>query len=166
MLIQEEESEFHDLLGEKLYYRIPLKIFIDLGLVNFPHNRDTNFFFFTLESNLNKLFETNTQATTVLANPVAKIIYHDTPYIYYQQITLDDNFLTYFKATLRAETALRAGVFNAPYQQSFELNVGTQSRKINFYGAAVQFEILEVSLVYDKSDQIKQSMTATTLSQL
>ena len=55
-------------------------------------------------------------------------------------------------------------MFNAPYQQSFELNVGTQSRKINFYGAAVQFETLEVSLVYDKSDKIKQSMTATTLS--
>ena len=120
--------------------------------------------FFTLESNLNKLFETNAQAATVPANSDAKIIYHDTPYIYYQQITLDDNFLTYFKATLYAETALRTGVFNAPYQQSFELNVGTQSRKINFYGAAVQFEILEVSLVYDKSDRIKQSMTATTLS--
>ena len=28
-------KNFHSLLGQKLYYRIPLKFFTDLGLVNF-----------------------------------------------------------------------------------------------------------------------------------
>ena len=49
-------TAFHDLLSEKLNYRIPLKFFTGLRLVNFPHNTDT-IFLFTLKSNLNKLFE-------------------------------------------------------------------------------------------------------------
>ena len=145
-------KEFHDLLSQKNYYRIPLKFFTNLGLVNLVHNTNTKFLF-TLESNLNKLFESNAKVDHIPANPDAKIIYHDTPYIYYQQIVLDDNFQAFQNASLRSKTALRTGIFNAPYQQSFELNVGTQSRKINFYGAASQFEFLEISLVYDKSDQ-------------
>ena len=44
-------------------------------------------------------------------------------------------------------------MLNALYQQSFELNVGTSSLKINLYGANVQFKFLKVLLVYDKSDQ-------------
>ena len=42
-----------------------------------------------------------------------------------------------------------------PYQQSFEINVGTQSINVNFFGANRQFAFLEVLLVYDKSDQHK-----------
>ena len=48
-------TDFHGLLGQKKYFRVPLKFFTDLGLVNFAYNRDTRFMF-TLESNLNKLF--------------------------------------------------------------------------------------------------------------
>ena len=33
------------------------------------------------------------------------------------------------------------------------MNVGLQNRKVNFYGFAVQFQFIEVSLVYDRSDQ-------------
>ena len=133
---------FHGLLGQKLYYRISIKFFTDLGLVGFAHKTDT-MFLFTLESNMNKFSESNTKANPILANPNAEILYHDTPYIYYQQITLDDNFLSYFNATLRSKTALRTGAFNAPYNQSFEINVGTQSRKTSFYGAAAQFDFFE-----------------------
>ena len=66
---------------------------------------------------------------------------------------LDDNFLSYFNTTLHSKPALKTGVLNAPYNQSFELNVGTQSQKINFYGAAAQFEFLEISIMYNKNDQ-------------
>ena len=48
-------TDFHGLLGQKKYFRVPLKFFTDLGLVNFAYNTDTRFMF-TLESNLNKLF--------------------------------------------------------------------------------------------------------------
>ena len=33
------------------------------------------------------------------------------------------------------------------------MNVGLQNQKVNFYGFAVQFQFIEVSLVYDRSDQ-------------
>ena len=42
-----------------------------------------------------------------------------------------------------------------PYLQSFEINVGSQSLVVNFVGANRQFTFLELSLVYDKSDQHK-----------
>ena len=111
---------FHGQLGQKLNYRIPINFFTDLGLVNFAHKTDTKFLF-TLESNMNKLFESNTKANPIVAKPNAEFLYQDTPYIYYQQITLDYNFLSYFNATLSSKTALRTGVFNAPYNQSFEI---------------------------------------------
>ena len=66
-------------------------------------------FLFTLESNLN---ESNAKVDHIPANPDAKIIYHDTPYIYYQQIVLDDNFQAFQNASLRSKTALRTGIFN------------------------------------------------------
>ena len=41
------------------------------------------------------------------------------------------------------------------YLQSFEINVGTQSLKINFRGLNRQIEWLQISLVFDKSNQHK-----------
>ena len=120
-------TEFHDLLGQILYYRIPLRFFTDLGLVNFSYKTDTKFLF-TLKSGLNKLFETNKQINPIPSSTDAKIIFHNHPYILYQQITLDNNYLAYQNAILRTQTALRVGVFSSPYQQSFELNTGAQSQ--------------------------------------
>ena len=121
-------------------------------MVNLAHNTNTKFLF-TLESNLNKLFKSNAKVDHIPANPDAKIFYHYTPYIYYQQILPDNDFPAFQNASLSSNAALIAGIFNAPYQPSFELNVRTQSKKINCYGAASQFEFLEIPLVYDKSDQ-------------
>ena len=115
-----------------MYYRIPLGFFTSLGLVNFPHKIDTRFLF-TLENNMNRLLETNAKAD-VPNEPDAQIIFHDTPYISYPQITLDDNFLAYFNGILRSRGALRTGVISSPYQQSFEINTRTQSLKNNFHG--------------------------------
>ena len=108
-----------------MYYRIPLAFFTSLGLVNFPHKIDTQFLS-TLGNNKNRLFETNAKAD-VPNKPDAQIIFYDTPYISYPQITLDDNFLAYFNGILRSQGALRTGVISSPYQQSSETNTGTQS---------------------------------------
>ena len=97
-------TEFHGTLGQKNYYRIPLKFFTDLGLVNFAHNTNTKFTF-TLESNLNELFESNKKVDDIPRNPDAQIIYHDFPYIHYQQIVLKDNFLAYLSASLREKNS-------------------------------------------------------------
>ena len=103
---------------------------------------------------MNKLFEPNTKVDTISASSHAQIMYHDTPYISYQQITMDENFLVYFNAILRSKKALRTGVQFSPYhQQSFEVNIGTQTININFQGVNKQFAWLEISLIYLESDQ-------------
>ena len=112
------------MLGRKIYYRIPLGLFTSLGLVNFPHKIDT-LFLFTLENNLSRLFEANAKLDNIPNKSGAQIIFHDTPYISYPQITLEDNFLAYLNAILRSPNALSTGVILSPYQQSFEIDVGT-----------------------------------------
>ena len=101
---------------------------------------------------MNRLFETNTKAD-IPNKPDAQIMFHDTPYIFYPQITLDNNFLAYFSGILRSRGTLRTGIISSPYQQSFEINTGTQSLKVNFRGLNKQIEWLEIPLFFDKSDQ-------------
>ena len=115
-----------------MYYRIPFGFFTSLGLVNFPHEIDTQLLL-TLENNMNILFKTNAKAD-IPNEPDAQIIFHDMPYISYPLITPDDNFLAYFNGILRSHGALRTGVISSPYQQSFEINTRTQSLKNNFHG--------------------------------
>ena len=52
-----------------------------------------------------------------------------------------------------SERVLRTGIKAMPYQKSFELVTGTESRIINFQAANKQFSFLSISLVYDKSNQ-------------
>ena len=108
---------------------------------------------FTLESNVNRLFETNAKLDSIPNEPDAQIIFHDSLYISNPQKTLDDNFLGYLNALLSSRSALRTGVILSPYQQSFKINVGTQSSKVNFRGLNKQIKWLKISLVFDKSDQ-------------
>ena len=91
-----------------MYHRIPLAFFTSLGLVNLPHEIDTRFLF-TLENNMNRLFKTNAK-TDAPNEPDSQVIFHNTSYISYRQITLDDSFLAYFNGILRSCDALRTGV--------------------------------------------------------
>ena len=52
-----------------------------------------------------------------------------------------------------SERVLRTGIKPTPYQKSFELMVGTESRVLNFQATNKQFSFLTISLVYDRSDQ-------------
>ena len=52
-----------------------------------------------------------------------------------------------------SEHGFTTGIKPTPYQKSFELVTGTQSRVVSFQGANKQFSFLSISLVYDKSDQ-------------
>ena len=134
-------AELKDWIFKKNYYRIPLGVLVDLGLVNFTIKTDTKFLF-TLQRKMNKLFETTKKAVAI-----------SRPYISYQKLNLTKTFNIYFSGILRAETALRMGVLPASYQQLFEINKGVQSLTVTFKGAQRQFEGLEISLVYDKSYQ-------------
>ena len=148
--LNERVTDFQGLLKKYIYYRIPLGFFVSLGLVNFAHKIDTRILF-PLETNLNKLFEANAKLAGIPDNPDAQVVYHDTPYISYPQITLHDNFIAYYNGILRSRCALRTGVILI--SQSSEINTGTQSLNVNFRGLNKQIEWLEISLVYDKSDQ-------------
>ena len=50
---------------------------------------------------------------------------------------------------------LRVGAQKAPLQKSYEMSVGSDSKKVEFFGSKRQFDWLEISLVYDKSDRHK-----------
>ena len=126
---------------------MPLGCLLSLGLVNFAYQLDMRFIF-TFETNLNRLFESNAKANNPDA-PDDQIIFHDTPYISYPQITLTDTFLDYANGVLRARGALRTGVLLDPYQQSFEVDKGIQSIKNDFKGLNRQIEWLEISLTFN-----------------
>ena len=125
---------------------------VDLGLINFAMKTDTKLLF-TLQRNLNKLFETTKKAAAIPDEPDALIQFHDRPYISYQEISLTKTFDVYLSGILRSETALRMGVLPAPYQQLFEINKGMQSLTVTFKGEQRQLEWLEISVIYDKSYQ-------------
>ena len=145
-------TQLKDYIFEKLVYKIPLSLIVDLGLVNFAMKTDTKILI-TLERDLNKLFETNVKAAAIPTEPNAIINIYDRPYISYQELNLTKTADIYLSGILRSETALRQGVLPSPYQQLFEINKGTQIFTCTFKGAQKQFDWLEISVVYDKSYQ-------------
>ena len=54
---------------------------------------------------------------------------------------------------MRSSGALTTSALLDPCQQTFEVNKGIQSIKIDFKGLIRQIEWFEISLVYNKNDQ-------------
>ena len=83
---------------------------------------------------MQRLFEMNVnQAADALPKAVdAEIMFTSAPYIMYEQLKLDDNYQTYLKGVMPSERVLRTGIKPTPYQKSFELVVGTESKDVNF----------------------------------
>ena len=106
-----------------------------------------------LETEINKLFETNGQNTNLPVNVDAEIIIMSAPYIQYEQIELDSTSRAYLQNTLISQTYLRAGIQKTSYQRIFEINVRSQSHVVDFRGANKQFSFISILLAYDKSDQ-------------
>ena len=150
-----------DALSEKKVYRIPLKYLVDIGLVNLPTEFNVRLTF-NLEKGLGKLFETrkkisNTTAGKAAALPTtvpdANVYFYAIPYIQYEQIKLNDTFQKYVKKIINSKRVLRTGIKPSPLQKSYEINVGSQSHVVEFKGASRQFSFIEISLVFDKSEQ-------------
>ena len=96
-------------------------------------------FLFSLQRNMNKLFETRVKADSIPDEPDALIQFHDWPYIAYQEVNLPETFDIYLSGVLRSQTALRMGVLPSPYQQMFEINKGMQSLTGTFKDLQRQF---------------------------
>ena len=86
-------------------------------------------------------------------DPDAKIIFKWAPFIQYEQLLLDNNFRQYLETKMSSKKILRKGTQKCPIQKIYEINVGADTIEIEFLGSNRQFDWLEFSLVYDKSDQ-------------
>ena len=117
-------KELANTLKAQTIYRIPLLYFCDLGKVNFSINTDTRIKI-TLERNMNKLFESNAKVASIPDTPDAFINFFSRPYIAYQETTLTQQAALYQNGILRSRTALRQGVLPAPFQQEFQISIGT-----------------------------------------
>ena len=142
-------------------YRIPLRYLVDLGLVNLPTSFDTKLIF-NLEQKLSKLFDSKAKlpnkagrgaADLPTADPDTNIYWNSIPYIQYELVKLNDTFDAYLRKALQSKRVLITGIKPTPYQKSYEVNVGTQTNVVEFKGVNKQFSFLEISLVYDKSEQ-------------
>ena len=157
-------SKFNDddaLSKTTVVYRIPLKYLVDLGLVNLPTEFDVKFIF-NLEKNRSKLFESRKKIANLTTGAVAPlptdapdtdVHFFGAPYLQYKQIKLSDTFDKYVSKALRSKRALRTGIKSTPFKKTFEINAGSQSHIADFKGAYKQFSFIEISLVYDKSEQ-------------
>ena len=121
-------------------------------MCNFPVQTNTKITI-TLERDLNKLLESTAKVSTIPDNPDASIEFHYRPYTEYQELTLTNVWETYLKTIQRSEAALRMGVLPNPFQQTNEVNTGSQAVTVTFKGASRQFDWIEISLIYDKCYQ-------------
>ena len=150
--LTERITKFQNIIKEENVHKIPLKLLVDLGLGNFPFKFNTKFLF-TLEANINRLFESNAKMEAIPNTVDAEIIFYFAHYIFYEQFQLEDNFCTYLEKTLISNRALSTGTKSTAYQRSYEINTGVQSFAVDFRGANKQFLYLCTSLVYHQSDQ-------------
>ena len=153
--INDRIQKFEEQLKTNYWYRIPLKYIFDIGQVNTPIKFNTKWRI-TFETDLQKLFESKTDrgAAGGLPNNVdAKIILETTPDLLYYQFELEDTFRTDLESAMISNQVLRTGIFLIPYQKSYELVVGAQSKTFTFQNIFKQFAFLEFSLIFDRSDQ-------------
>ena len=108
-----------------------------------------------METERKKLFEPRKvlAAGTAIPAPDAKIIFTKAPFIQYEQILLDKNFRQYLETIMVSKTILRMGTQKTLTQKIYEINFGQDSLDIDFLRANRQFDWIELSLVYDKSDK-------------
>ena len=153
--IDDRIQKFRTQLQNNYYYRIPLKYICDIGYVNTPIKFNTKWRL-TFETNMSRLFESKTNLANDAQYPDtvdAKIILDSAPYLLFHQFSLEDTYRAYFEGAMISNQILRTGLKFSPYQKSYELVTGAQSKTFTFTNAFKQFAFLEFSLVFDKSDQ-------------
>ena len=153
--IDDRIQKFRTQLQNTYYYRIPLKYICGIGYINTPIKFNTKWRL-TFETNMSRLFESKTNLANDADYPDtadAKIILDSAPYLLFHQFSLEDTYRAYFEGAMISNQILRTGLKFSPYQKSYELVAGAQSKTFTFTNAFKQFAFLEFSLVFDKSDQ-------------
>ena len=85
-------------------------------------------------------------------DPDAKIITR-VQLIQYEQLLLDNIFRQHLEIIIVSKKKLRMATQKSPIHKTYEINVGAYTLEIEFLGSNRQFDWLEFSLVYNKSDQ-------------
>ena len=108
-----------------------------------------------LEKDMKILYESKNvlAANSALPSPDAKIIFTKAPFIQYQQLLLDKNFRQYLETVMVSKKILRMGAQKTLIQKTYEISTGQDSLNIDFLGANRQFDWIEISIVYGKSDK-------------
>ena len=152
--IEDKISKFKNLLKNEHVYRIPLRYFTDLGKINFPTKIDYRIKC-QLETEMKKLFDSGKvyPSGSAFPTPDVKIIFTKAPFVQYEQILLDKNFRQYLETIMFPKKNLRMGAQKIPMQKTYDINVGQDALDIDFLGTNRQFDWLELSLVYDKSNK-------------
>ena len=143
-------------------FRIPLRYFTDIGEIKFLLKIKFRIKCY-LETDLEKLFESKMvlAANTAIPAPDAKIIFTNVPFIQYEQLLLDKNFRQYLETIMVSKKILRMEAQKTAIQKTCQIGIGSDSINIDFLGANRQFDWLEISLIYDKSDKHRIIYTAT-----
>ena len=133
-----------------------------LGLVNQPIKSDTKWLL-TFETDYQRLFETEVnQAAYALLNSVnTKIILTSTSYILVEQFNLDDNYRARLEDAMISNHILRTGIKTTPYQKSYKLVTGSESRTATFEAFNEQFSFLEICSFTTQVNNISPIMIAT-----
>ena len=71
-----------------------------------------------------KLFEYTKKVRTIPDAPDAQILWHNTPFIQYEQIRLDDKFRMYYATALMSKKVFQVDAQKISYQKLFELGIG------------------------------------------
>ena len=100
---------------------------------------------------MKRLFESKDKVTT-LGAPDAQFFFLKAPLIQYEQILLAKNFRQYLETIMLFSKFLRMGIQKTLYQETYELQTGLQEFT-RIKCSERQFDCLEISLVYDKSDK-------------
>ena len=101
---------------------------------------------------MKKLFEAKKRVTAIRGQD-AEIIFTKAPFIQYEQFLLNKNFRQYIETIMISKKIMQMGVQKTTLQKTYEISVGTDSINVEFYVCNRQFNWLEMSLVYDKSEK-------------
>ena len=103
---------------------------------------------------MEKLFESTIVITGAASvDREAKTIFTRVPFIQYEQLLLDNSFRQYLETIMVFKNILWVRAQKSPIQKSYEINVAADTLEIDFLRSNRQFDWLEFSLMYEKSDQ-------------
>ena len=144
-------EKFANQIDSKYVYRIPLKYLCNLGKINFPTKLDLKIHCM-FQTNMKQLFESKKKVNAIDA-PDAQIVLVRAPYLQYEQILLTKNFRQYLEAIMLSSKVLRMRIQKTPHQKMYKLQAGSQEFTVDFKGCDRQFDWIERSLHYDKSNK-------------